>query len=493
MIEFCGISKRFPGVQALKDVSLTIDKGTCHALMGENGAGKSTLGKILAGIYAADEGEILIEGKKSNFANPRDARLAGIGMVYQELSFCENLSVAENLSLGETPSFGSFVLYQRMKAKAFSALQAIGCSIDVDAKVAELPLGQQQLVQIAGAVAGGANILIFDEPTSSLSKVESQRLMALIRTLKAKGVTCIYVSHRLEEIFEICDAVTVLRDGQYIGTRLVGDVSRDALIQMMVGRSFSEFFPEHRHSNVSKEILRVENLSSPGKFESVNFTIRAGEIVGIAGLVGSGRTEISEAIFGLDGFSKGVVHIDGKRVAIRSPSNAMTHGIGLIPEDRKKHGLVLGMTVMENISMSVLQKLSSWGWISSLKEHEISRKYFNRLKVKAPALETAAVSLSGGNQQKLVIAKWLAANCKILLVDEPTRGVDVGAKAEIHTLIDQLAGEGSAVLLISSELPELLNLSDRILVMRNGRINGEFKRDEADQGKILRLMTGTEP
>ena len=491
MIEFRGISKRFPGVQALKDVSLSIGKGTCHALMGENGAGKSTLGKILAGIYAADEGEILIEGKKSNFTNPRDARLAGIGMVYQELSFCENLSVAENLSLGETPHLGPFVLYRRMKDKALTALQTIGYSMDVDAKVAELPLGQQQLVQIAGAVAGGANILIFDEPTSSLSKIESQRLMGLIRTLKAKGVTCIYVSHRIEEIFEICDDVTVLRDGRYVGTKRVSDVGRDELIQMMVGRPLTEFFPEHRHSNVSKEMLKVENLSSPGKFESVNFTIRAGEIVGIAGLVGSGRTEISEAIFGLDRSAAGYIHIDGRKVAIRNPSDAMAQGIGLIPEDRKKHGLVLGMTAMENISMSVLQKLSNWGWISSPKEREISRKYFNRLNVKAPALETTAVSLSGGNQQKLVIAKWLAANCRVLLVDEPTRGVDVGAKAEIHTLIDQLAAEGSAVLLISSELPELLNLSDRILVMRNGRMNGEFKRDEAFQDKILRLMTGT--
>lgn len=478
-------------MQALKDVSLHISRGTCHALMGENGAGKSTLGKILAGIYSADDGEIFIDGKKVGFSSPRDARLAGIGMVYQELSFCENLSVAENLALGETPRMGPFVLYQIMHDKAVAALEAIGCKMDVWAKVSELPVGQQQLVQIAGAVAGGAKIIIFDEPTSSLSQVEAARLMDMIRSLKANGVTCIYVSHRLEEIFEICDDVTVLRDGQYIGTRPVKEVSRDALIQMMVGRPFSEFFPEQKHSSVSKEVLKVENLSSPGKFDSVSFSVRAGEILGMAGLVGSGRTEISEAIFGLDKLATGDVCVEGRKINIRKPSDAMGHGIGLIPEDRKRHGLVLGMSSMENISMAVLRRLSKWGWISSSEEKQMSQKYFDRLRVKAPTLETTAISLSGGNQQKLVIAKWIAANCRILLVDEPTRGVDVGAKTEIYNLIDRLADEGCAVLLISSELPELLNLSDRILVMRNGRINGEFKRDEADQEKILRLMTGT--
>ena len=413
-------------------------------------------------------------------------------MVHQEIAFCENLSVSENLCLGDIPRTGLFILRGEMNERAARALRDIGCDIDVTRSVASLPIGQQQLVQIAGAVAGGAEIMIFDEPTSSLSRVEAARLMDMIRSLKAKGVTCVYVSHRLEEIFEICDDVSVLRDGRHIGTKPVREVDKDALIQMMVGRAGVEFLSSRKPTGSADDALRVEGLSSPGKFESVGFSVKHGEIVGMAGLVGSGRTEVAEAIFGLDRKASGNVYVNGGKASIRGPSDAMALGIGLIPEDRKRHGLVLGMSSMENISLASLRRLSDWGWISAPRERELALRHFDQLKVKAPSVDTKAVSLSGGNQQKLVIAKWLASGCRILLVDEPTRGVDVGAKAEIHALIDQLAGEGSAVLLISSELPELLSLSDRILVMRNGRLAGSLDRPDFDQEKILRLMTGTE-
>lgn len=490
IIRFENIGKRFPGVQALSGVSLDIKRGSCHALAGENGAGKSTLGKILAGLYRPDCGRVLLEGQPVDFRSPRDAFLAGIGIVHQEMAFCENLSVAENLCLSDLPGRRPFVSRDRMRARARRALEAVGASVGVDKPMAELFMGQQQLVQIAGALAGGARIVIFDEPTSSLSQVESRRLLELIKKLRSRGITAIYVSHRLEEIFELCDTLTVLRDGRVAGTRPAGEIGEKELVEMMIGRPFEARMARRPAGAKGRELLRVEKLSSPGKFSDVSFAVRAGEIVGLAGLVGAGRTEVALAIFGLDPLASGGVFVEERAVAIGSPRAAMRYGLGLVPEDRKRFGLVLGMTARENISLAVLDRLSRFGWVMRRREDEQANAYFNRLRVRAPGIETAAEALSGGNQQKLVIARWLAAQCKVLIVDEPTRGVDIGAKAEIHGLVDEVAAAGGGILLISSELPEVLNLSDRVLVMRNGRLAGELARSDASQEKILRLMAG---
>jgi len=491
IIRFEGIGKRFPGVQALQNVNLEIRQGACHALMGENGAGKSTLGKILAGLYQPDEGRVIFDGHAVSFHSPRDAFLAGIGIVHQELAFCENLSVAENLCLSNLPARAGFISRRLMKARAEQALAAIGANLNVETLMAELSMGQQQLVQIAGAMAGGARIIIFDEPTSSLSQVEAQRLFKLIKSLPARGITSIYVSHRLEEIFELCDTITVLRDGCVVATKPTSEISEKQLVEMMIGRSVEAYFPQHKASAGGKtELLRVENLSSPGKFYSVSFCVNAGEIVGLAGLVGAGRTEIALALFGLDPQARGNVFINASKARITSPGEAMQYRIGLVPEDRKRCGLILGMSAGENISLAILKKMATCGWIRRKKENELARTYFDRLHVRAPHINTVAASLSGGNQQKLVIARWLAADCQLLIVDEPTRGVDVGAKAEIHGLIDHMAQSGSGILLISSELSEVINLSDRVLVMRNGRMAGELPRAQANQSAILKLMAG---
>ncbi|MFH1476471.1 MAG: sugar ABC transporter ATP-binding protein [Verrucomicrobiota bacterium] len=491
IIRFEGIGKRFPGVQALQGVNLEIRQGSCHALMGENGAGKSTLGKILAGLYQPDEGRIIFDQRTVNFRNPRDAFLAGIGIVHQELAFCENLSVAENLCLSNPPARGGFISRQMMKTRAEQVLAAIGANLEVETLMTELSMGQQQLVQIAGAMAGGARVIIFDEPTSSLSQIEARRLFKLVKSLPARGITSIYVSHRLEEIFELCDTITVLRDGCVVTTKPASAINEKQLVEMMIGRSVEAYFPQHETgASGQTELLRVENFSSPGKFSSVSFCVHAGEIVGLAGLVGAGRTEIALALFGLDPQACGNVFINGNKALITSPGEAMQYRLGLVPEDRKRCGLIPGMSARENISLAILKNLATCGWIRREKEHALAKKYFRSLHVHAPHINTMAAALSGGNQQKLVIARWLAANCQLLIVDEPTRGVDVGAKAEIHTLIDHLAQSGSGILLISSELPEVINLSDRVLVMRNGRLAGELPRTQASQSAILKLMAG---
>lgn len=490
IVQFKSVSKRFPGVLALQDVSMDVRLGSCHGLVGENGAGKSTLGKILAGIYPPDTGEVLLKGRNVKFADPRDAMSAGIGIVHQELAFCENLSVAENLCLSQLPAWGPFLSRRRMIERASERLAAIEAPLDPQKRVGELPISQQQLVQIAGAIGRGAEILIFDEPTSSLSQVEAQRLFALIRRLRAQGVTSIYISHRLEEIFHLCDTVTVLRDGRVVATRPVADLDPSALVGMMIGRSLDAYFPGHLEGAPGRELLRVEGLSSPGKFESISFVLRAGEVLGLAGLVGAGRTEVADALFGLDPMAKGGIYIRGKPVSIRHPVSAMKLGLGLVPEDRKRFGLVLSMNARENITLPIVGEFARLGWVHTKTEQQLSNKFFNGLRVRAPSAETLTASLSGGNQQKVVLAKWLAARSHILIVDEPTRGVDVGAKAEIHGLIDQLAREQKGILLISSELPEIINLSTRILVLRQGRLVGELTRAQASQDTLMRLMAG---
>jgi ABC-type sugar transport system ATPase subunit len=489
-IEFERVTKRFPGVVALQDVSFSIAAGSCHALCGENGAGKSTLGKILAGLYRVDEGRLRVFGEEAHFAGPEAALAAGIGMVHQELLFCENLSVAENLCLGTLPSRRGFLSQRDMVARAEQMLAAIDAPLDVHRRVGELTAGQQQMLQIAGAVGRGARIIVFDEPTSSLSQHEAIKLYELLGRLRQQGVTAIYVSHRMEEIFRLCDTVTVLRDGRHVSTQPTASLDEKSLVQMMIGRSLEEYFPRHVQTAAGPELLRVEGLSSPGKFSDVSFSVSAGEVVGFAGLVGAGRSEVAMALFGLDSRATGRVFIRGREVPMAGIENAMRHGIGLVPEDRKRQGLVLSMSAGSNTSLVVLKRLARLAFIRRQAERALAADYFKRLRVRAPGPDTITAGLSGGNQQKIVLAKWLAAQCDVLILDEPTRGVDVGAKAEIHALIDELAASGKGLVLISSELPEILNLSTRILVLRQGRLTGELARAQATQYAIMRLMAG---
>ncbi|HUQ80408.1 MAG TPA: sugar ABC transporter ATP-binding protein [Gemmatimonadaceae bacterium] len=488
-VRFEQITRRFPGVQALTDVSLDIAVGSCHALCGENGAGKSTLGKILAGIHAPDAGRLFVHGREVRFTSPRDALAAGVGMVHQELAFCDNLSVAENLCLGSLPSKGALLDRDAMAERAAAMLAEIGTTLDVWRAVGSLTIAQQQMVQIAMAVSGGARIIIFDEPTSSLSQVEADRLYELIGRLTARGVACIYVSHRMPEVFKLCDTVSVLRDGQHVATRPIAGLSEHELVQMMIGRPLAEYVSPP-NAEPGAEVLRVERLSSRGKFDDISFSLRAGEVLGIAGLVGAGRSELAHALFGLDPVRHGEIVLHGKPVRVNTPAAAIALGIGLVPEDRKRQGLVPQASGLHNLSLAILRRLSRFGWLERGEERSVAREFFDRLRVRATALDTVVAGLSGGNQQKIVLARWLAAQANVLILDEPTRGVDVGAKAEIHALIGELAARGSAILLISSELPELLTLSTRILVLREGRLVGEVSRGQATQDRLLRLMAG---
>jgi ABC-type sugar transport system ATPase subunit len=489
ILEARRISKRFPGVQALDDVSVKFTAGSVHALLGENGAGKSTLGKILAGLYQTDAGEIVFDGKPVHFRSPNDAVHCGIAMVHQELLFAENMTVAENLCLADMPAKGFLVDRHEMRRRAAEWLATIGAQISPDTTLGDLPISKQQLVQVAGGIGRGAKILIFDEPTSSLSQSEADKLLQLIRELKDQGITCIYVSHRLDEIFAICDTVTVLRDGKLVETCPVEGLTREDLVRKMIGRELAASLAEHDRFEVGAEVLSVQGLTSPGKFQDVSFSLRAGEILALAGLVGAGRTEVAEALFGLDSHSSGQVKVHGKAISARNPKQAMSLGMGLVPEDRKRHGLVLSMTAKENVSLPTLSRLATAGWVRLRSERALAQQFFDKMRVKAPTVDASTLGLSGGNQQKLVLAKWMAANTDLLIVDEPTRGVDVGAKAEIHNLVRQLAAEGKAVLLISSDLPELLALATRILVMREGRVVGELPSGSSEEA-VMRMMAG---
>ena len=489
-VRFEHVTKRFPGVVALEDVTFDIAAGSCHALCGENGAGKSTLGKILAGLYPVDAGQVQVAGRPVTFSGPENALAAGIGMVHQELVFCENLSVAENLCLGTLPTRNGFISRAAMAARAEQMLSAIGATMDVRRPVGALTTGQQQVLQIAAAVGGGARIVVFDEPTSSLSQHEAEKLYDLIGRLREQGVTCIYVTHRMEEIFRLCETVTVLRDGRHVATVAVASVTEATLVQMMIGRKLEQYYPAHVKAEPREEILRVEGLSSPAGFRDIAFALRAGEVLGFAGLVGAGRTEVARALFGLDPDVTGRVWVHGAEAAIHNPEDAMRYGIGMVPEDRKRQGLVLSMSALANTTLVVLRELSRLTFIRHSSERALAGSYFARLRVRAPGVNALIAGLSGGNQQKIVLAKWLAARSRILILDEPTRGVDVGAKAEIHALIDELAAAGQAVILISSELPEVLNLSTRLIVLREGRIAGELTREQATQDAVMRMMAG---
>lgn len=492
-VQFRSVTKTFGGVVALSDVSLGLGRGECHGLMGENGAGKSTLGKVLAGIHRPDTGEVVIDGVAHVFSSPREALDAGVAMVHQELAFCPDLSVAENLCLGRYPRRAGGLLVDReaMRRRAGELLAGIGVTLDVTKPMSSLSTAQEQLVQIAAAVGSNPRIIVFDEPTSSLSATDAEALFELIERLKARGLTLIYVSHRMPELFRLCDRISVLRDGRYVGTLAKAEMTHDAVVRMMIGRSVAEHAPKHIESAPGEVVLCVRALASPGKFSGINFEIRAGEILGFAGLVGSGRSEIAQAIFGLDPRAAGTVEIDGAPLRLGSVKASLAAGVGLVPEDRKRQGAVLGMPCRANVSMAILDRLTKLGGLlDRAREQAVAADYFERLRVKAASLDAPVNSLSGGNQQKIVLAKWLARGGRLLIVDEPTRGVDVGAKAAIHELIDELARSGLAVMLISSELPEVINLSTRILVLREGVIAGELPRAEATQDAVLRLMAG---
>ena len=472
-LQFDRMTKRFPGVLALDSVSFAVERGSCHALMGENGAGKSTLGKVLAGVYTADEGEMRLDGKVIHPATPLAARHLGIAMVHQELAFCPNLTVAENLCLGALPARFGWVDRARMRERARGMLREIEADFDVDQPIGQLTTGQEQLVQIAAALGVNARVIVMDEPTSSLSAGESEHLFHLLSHLKQRGITVLYVSHRLDEIFRLCDTVTVLRDGRHVATENTGATNRDRVIHQMVGREVVSVTPRHLDRELGDELLRVENLSSPGRFRAVNFSLRAGEVLGLAGLVGARRTEVARALFGVDVQATGNVFVRGKPLGLGNVNTALAAGIGLLPEDRKRLGLVLSMNCRENGSLASLGRLTRFGFVRRREERALVRRYADRLRVRTPSLENLIATLSGGNQQKVALAKWLARQCDILIVDEPTRGVDVGAKAEIHALLDELACEGLGIILISSELPEVMNLSRRILIMRDGNVAGQ--------------------
>ncbi len=490
---FDAVTKRFPGVNALDAVSFAVERGHCHALLGENGAGKSTLGKILAGVHAADGGRILIDGMPLRARTPLDARRAGVAMVHQELAFCPDLSVAENLCLGDEPTRAGFIDRTAMRARARRLLGEIGVELDPDRLVRELSTGQEQMLQVAAALAVDARIIVMDEPTSSLAAAESERLFALIDRLKARGVTLIYVSHRLDEIVRLCDAVTVLRDGRHVATRPIAAVDRDELVRLMIGRPLSQWTPAHLARDLGPELLRVEGLSSPGRFADVSLTLRAGEVVALAGLVGAGRSEVATAICGLDPAATGRIEIAGRPLPPHDVQAALAAGVGLLPEDRKRLGLVLPLSCRVNASLAALTPglgLARLGFVRRGEEARVVAGFAERLRVKTPSLEVAVATLSGGNQQKIALAKWLVRRCRVLIVDEPTRGVDVGAKLEIHQLLDELACQGLAVLAISSDLPEVLALGRRVLVMRGGRLVADVPRDQADQESLMRSMAG---
>jgi len=478
------IHKSFGGVHALNDVQISVYAGEVHALLGENGAGKSTLIKTMTGVYQPDSGEIYLYGEPVRFSGPREAQQQGIGAIYQEPSLFPDLDIAENIVAGRQPTRAGRVDWRAMYREAEELLGQLGVDLNPHTKARNLSVAQQQTVEIARALSLNAKLLIMDEPTSSLTLTEVEELFRIIRQLRASGTAIIFISHRLEELFQVADRVTILRDGQYVDTREMSGVKTEELIEMMVGRQVDELFPKQVAPRGELR-LQVQNLSAPGKFEDVSFELRAGEILGLAGLIGAGRTDVARALFGILPVKSGSIFVDGRPVTIGSPQQAMDLGMGFVPEDRQHHGLVLPMSIATNITLPILPHFVKFGWLQDRQAKQAAAAAARRLEVKCSSIDQKAKELSGGNQQKVVLAKWLETNPRILILDEPTRGIDVGTKAAVHQLMSDLANEGVAILMISSELPEILGMSDRILVMREGRITGEFLRGEATQEKIM--------
>ncbi|QKN24763.1 ATP-binding cassette domain-containing protein [Caproicibacterium lactatifermentans] len=494
-----GINKSFSGNQVLKNAEIDIAEGEIHALMGENGAGKSTLMKILTGVYTRDSGEVLVNGTPVNYTHPKQAEEAGIVFIYQELNSVPDLTVRENLFLGKE-IHGKFGILDKaaMDKKARQVLDRLGVSIPVDRTMSELSVGQQQMIEIAKALLVDAKVIIMDEPTAAMTLEETRVLFRVLRELKEKGVSTIYISHRMEEIFEICDRVTVLRDGQFIGTKKVSETDMDSLIKMMIGREIGERYPA-RHSKIGDTMLEVKDFTKKGVFQNVSFSVRAGEVLGVSGLIGAGRTEIMQSIFGYLPRDGGTLLIRGKEVSVHSPEQAISYGIGFITEDRKTEGLMLEKSIRENVSLTNLGRISDHSVIDKKKDMELARKAVQELTIRCSGPEESCDSLSGGNQQKVIFSKWIFTEPKILILDEPTRGVDVGAKKEIYNIINTLAEKGVAVIMVSSELSEILGMSDRVMVIHEGHMAGILNnRPEtaaagekmASQENIMTLATG---
>lgn len=489
-IEMRGIDKSFGGNAVLKNAGFLLEGGEIHALMGENGAGKSTLMKILTGVYTKDAGTVIVDGQEVCYKNPQEAEKAGIVFIHQELNVLFDLTVEENMFLGKEIHNRFGVCDKKaMRAQVKQILDKLGVNIAPGEVMSNLSVGQQQMIEIAKALMVDAKVIIMDEPTAALTQSETEVLFKVVKSLREKGVSIVYISHRMEEIFELCDRITILRDGSYIATKAIKDTDMNDVVKMMIGREIGERYPQ-RDCKIGDVMLEVQNLTCPGVFEKVSFQVRAGEVLGVSGLMGAGRTEIMQAIFGNMPHVTGKIMVDGVEVQNKSPQQAMKNGIGFITEDRKVEGLMLEESIMKNISMANLGRISKHGVLDKKAEQDLVKRGIEELHIKCFGPQHECDNLSGGNQQKVVFAKWIYTDPKVLILDEPTRGVDIGAKKEIYNIINDLAAKGVAIIMVSSELPEVLGMSDRIMVVREGMVRGVLDKEEADQENIMILATG---
>lgn len=485
-----GIDKSFGSNAVLKNAGFVLESGEIHALMGENGAGKSTLMKILTGVYTRDAGTVIVDGEEVVYKNPQEAERAGIVFIHQELNVLFDLTVEENMFLGKEIKKGLGICDKKaMRREAREVLDRLGVKIDPGQRMSELSVGQQQMIEIAKALMVEAKVIIMDEPTAALTQSETEALFRVARSLRKKGVSMVYISHRMEEIFDLCDRITILRDGSYIGTKKITDTDMNDVVKMMIGREIGERYPA-RDVKIGDVVLEVKGLTSPGVFDDVSLQVHKGEVLGVAGLMGAGRTEIMQAIFGNLPVTKGSILLEGREVKIKSPAQAMEYGIGFITEDRKVEGLMLEESIMKNISIANLGSISQNGVLNRKKEQEMARQGIEEVHIKCTGPLDECGNLSGGNQQKVVFAKWIHTNPRVLILDEPTRGVDIGAKKEIYSIINELAAKGVAVIMVSSELPEVLGMSDRVMVIREGKVGGVIDREEANQENVMILATG---
>ncbi|MFP3917075.1 sugar ABC transporter ATP-binding protein [Lysinibacillus telephonicus] len=494
VLELKGITKEFPGVKALDNVHFKLKKGEIHALMGENGAGKSTFIKIITGVHSPNKGEMYLYGEKVEFNNPKDAQVKGIAAIYQHVTNFPDLTVTENIFMGheKVSPITRRLLWKEMHYEARSLLRQLGSTIDPKVEMGSLSVAQQQIVEIAKAISTKAKIIIMDEPTAALTARESEELYKIAEKLRDDGVSIIFISHRFEDMYRLATQVTVLRDAKYMGSWGVDEISNEQLIVQMVGREISQVFP-NKHNEIKESILEIKNLGKIGYFADISFNVRKGEIVGLTGLVGAGRTEVCQAICGIAPADKGEIFIKGKKVKIKKPKDAMNFGIGYLPEDRQLQGLILSWDIGRNITLPSMKKYSQKGWLNPKREATVAKELAEKVSVKANSIFDLVSSLSGGNQQKVSVAKLLTADVEVIILDEPTKGVDVGAKSAIYEIINDLAAQGYGVLLVSSEMPEILGLSDRIIVMKEGRIATTLSKEEATQERILEAAMGSEP
>jgi rhamnose transport system ATP-binding protein len=483
-------TKSFGAVRALEDGSITLFAGEAHALLGENGAGKSTLVKILGGVHRAETGSLLLDGKSTDFGGPADAQAAGVAIIYQEPSLFPDLTVAENIFMSRQPRRRGRVIDRRaMERDAAEIFASLGVTLNPSRLARALSVADQQIVEIAKALSFDARVLVMDEPTAALTTVEVLRLFGVIKTLRERGAAVLFISHRLEEVFACCQRVTIMRDGRFVRTAPIGDVGIDDIIRSMVGRDLEALFPKTA-TTPGETVLEVEGLNSDGVFNDISFSVRRGEIVALAGLVGAGRSEVARAIFGIDRRTSGTVRLGGRQLPAGSPLASMAAGMALVPEDRRQQGLVMDMSIDQNVALASLSRLSRLGLIRRSSERALAATWAGKLQLKFGRMRNSVSTLSGGNQQKVVLAKWLARAPQLLIIDEPTRGIDVGTKAEVHRILDGLVADGMAVLMISSELPEVLGMADRVLVLREGRLTAELTRAQADEDTIMRAATG---